>query len=856
MGDGVVTESPHCAPDGEAPLSSENEISALRVHLAELEREKDERTHLAEQLRLEELRFEALFTLSQMAYASLEDVTEFALEQGVVLTRSTIGYLAFLNEDESILTMHAWSKAAMSECSIQNKPMKYNVGETGLWGEAVRKRRPIITNEYDMDAPLCKGYPEGHVKVLRHMNVPIFDGDHIVIVAGVGNKEDPYEEGDARQLMALMNGTWGLIQRQRMEKELRTSEQRYRLLVETMSDGLGSQSTDGVLTYVNRKLAEMLGYAREEGVGQPTIRFVHPDDIPKYRRQLAIHREGVWESYELAWVAKDGHKVHTVTSPMPIVNPDGTYREIFAVITDISKLKEAEQALRESEVRFRQILENSSDLIYKRSLVDGAYEYISPSIVSLTGFTEQEAMAMGLAGVRERVHPNDIARVMENDKACIEKGPGQPETPSIEYRFMHRDGEYRWFGEAITILYDADSQPVSRIGTIRDVTQRKQSEAALLAASRMEATATLAGGIAHDFNNLMVGVLGNAELIQIRMPERPDLKRMLGHITASAQQAGKLAQQMLAFARGGKYQPASMNLNEIVNDTLQLEKHSFPPRIRLFCDAKPDLWSIMADPVQMSQVIMNLSLNAVEAIEGNGRVSISTKNIEIDKDFAALHPGLQAGHYVYLCVEDTGKGMPPEVRARVFEPFYTTKFQGRGLGLAAVYGIVKNHQGHISVYSQEGVGTSFKIYLPAADVALPAARPQQLRETLCAGTETVLLIDDEEIVQCVTAQILEELGYRVILARNGLEAVEIAKTFDGDIHLALLDMGMPIMGGAQTFPLLIQARPKLKVVICSGYELDPAAQDLLDAGASAFIQKPFRAQTLANALREAIESSR
>jgi len=365
----------------------------------------------------------------------------------------------------------------------------------------------------------------------------------------------------------------------------------------------------------------------------------------------------------------------------------------------------------------------------------------------------------------------------------------------------------------------------------------------------MEATTTLAGGVAHDFNNLMVAVLGNAELLRMQFFGSREALEMIDSIAQAAQRAGDLAQQMLAFARGGKYELRVLNLNDVVKQTLQLQSRAFPPRVVIEKDVEPELWNIEADPAQMSQIIMNLCINAVEAIEGNGSITITTRNTQIEPD--EHYHGVRPGRYVYLSVQDTGRGMSPEIKSHVFEPFYTTKFQGRGLGLAAVYGIVMNHGGDILIYSEPGRGTTFKVYLPATTAAI--RRVTEPKTENLTGTETVMIIDDEDAVIDVTRRILERLGYSVLVARNGREAIEIAQEFAGDIHVALLDMGMPVMGGTETFPLLRECRPKIRVLICSGYELDAASQALLDAGANGFVQKPFQLRTLGMQIRHALD---
>jgi signal transduction histidine kinase len=387
---------------------------------------------------------------------------------------------------------------------------------------------------------------------------------------------------------------------------------------------------------------------------------------------------------------------------------------------------------------------------------------------------------------------------------------------------------------------------------IRDVTERRKAQAVLQAAARLEATTTLAGGIAHQFNNLMFAIIGNAELLQLELADRPEATEGLVNISQAAVRASELAQQLLAFAHGGKYQPVNVDLKDIIQETLRLHERAFPTRIQVEHHWESDLWNIEADPSQMSQMLMSLCTNAVEAIQDRGLVKLITSNLVVGEGGAGTPPDLTPGRYVCLTVEDTGCGMSAEVQARMFEPFFSTKSLGRGLGLAAVYGIVKNHGGHLSIVSQQGQGTSVQIYLPATEVV--AKKPPQPEIAIPTGSETILVIDDDEMVLSVTRQLLERLGYQTLMARNGKEAVDIARTYAGTINLALLDMSMPIMNGSEAYPRLMQARPEMKVILCSGYDLDTTAQALLNAGASAFLNKPCRLEVLASEIRKALDA--
>ena len=389
---------------------------------------------------------------------------------------------------------------------------------------------------------------------------------------------------------------------------------------------------------------------------------------------------------------------------------------------------------------------------------------------------------------------------------------------------------------------------------IRDITGRKRAEEIAIRPRVWKWRPPFAGGVAHRVNNLMMSVLGYAELLKADLSGQSRLLEMLDTIARSAQETSNLAQQMLAFARGGGYQPRIISLNDTINEMLQLwlAHRTMPADIRLLRHLAPDLWHVGADAAQMGQILVNLLSNALEAMVDSGRITVSTRNIMMTEPSRSL----RLGPYICLAVQDTGSGMSEGVRSKAFEPFFSTKFQGRGLGLPAVYGIVQNHNGggrHPQQARARHYGDGVLARTPAARAG--KARPlPRAPEVVATGAETILVIEDDETVRQMTQRILKRLGYQVLTARGGTEAVELAQHQDGRIHLALLDMEMPVMNGSRTYPLLTQARPGLKVIVYSGHELDVSIQALLDAGARAFINKPSDLKTLAGEVRRVLDS--
>jgi signal transduction histidine kinase/ActR/RegA family two-component response regulator len=394
-----------------------------------------------------------------------------------------------------------------------------------------------------------------------------------------------------------------------------------------------------------------------------------------------------------------------------------------------------------------------------------------------------------------------------------------------------------------------------RIEHYKDITELKRAETALLSASRIEATATLAGGVAHDFNNLMVAVMGNAELLKEDLGDNPTYDAMLGSIIHAADRAGYLATQMLNFARGGGFYPKSINLNETIREVLKFRAMATPAGIVIDFVPNPDLWPIWADPAQIHEVLNNLLNNAIEAIELEGTIRIRLVNEKDETLRDTAGPRVLAGRFVKLTVEDDGVGMDTQTRARVFEPFFTTKFQGRGIGLASAYGIVRTHKGHITVQSEKNKGTSFGIHFPAHETQ-PEKKASGEGGGLQDGRPTILIVDDEGVVVEVTQRILQSKGYHVLTANSGEEGLEICKEHPGAIDLAILDVAMPTMGAIETFPLLKEHRPDTKVLLFSGYEMDTSVKDLLAAGADSFLRKPVRSEVLLNEIARILEVAR
>ena len=518
----------------------------------------------------------------------------------------------------------------------------------------------------------------------------------------------------------------------------------------------------------------------------------------------------------------------------------------------LKQIANGAKALQQSEERFRQMAENIHEVFWmnepkssKMLFVSPAYEHVWQRPVKALYEDPRKWM--------DYIHKDDLEIVTSNWEEQIKGHPTYE-----EFRIILPDGSIRWIANRAYPIMNDKGQVTRVTGVAADITDRKHAleqtlkiEAQLHEVHWMEAIATLAGGIAHEFNNALIGVSGNIELLQMDLPDDEKMNRYVGRMKDSTHRMANLTDQLLAYARGGKYQPKTISLNDFAECTLTLIMHSIDPAIRVETDLPRDVSPIEADLTQMQMVLSAVLNNAAEAIEGEGRIRIITRNEKIKEKIVKTDPDLKPGHYVSLTIQDDGKGMDEETRNRVFEPFFTTKFQGRGMGMAAAYGIIKNHGGAISVHSELGKGTTVRIYLPA--VAAHVEKEKETKTYVAAGTGTILVIEDEDIVIEVIAPMLERLGYSMLVAKTGMEAVEIAKTFKGDIDLAILDIVLPDISGKEVYPLIIEARPNMKVLVCSGYAVDGPPQEILDAGAQDFIQKPFSLKILSEKLKEVLE---
>lgn len=535
-----------------------------------------------------------------------------------------------------------------------------------------------------------------------------------------------------------------------------------------------------------------------------------------------------------------GPSIFTAAEPVP--GPDAVPTE-----SEIAEMRRELARLRQDEAYFRHLTEYSLDLITILD-ADGTIRYESNSIHTVMGWVESDYRGRNAF---EFVHPDDCARVMQ---AFLNALQNHGHTPILSFRFLHKDGSYRVLeGRGNNLLDDPAVRGI--VFNSRDVTEQRRLEEQLLQSQKVQALGQLTGGVAHDFNNILTAIIGYADVAEAKLPPGHGSSGAIAEIRKAGERAAALTRQLLAFSRKQILQPRVFNPGDVVVSMEKMLRRLLGERVELQTVLHEPLHAVKADLHQLEQVVLNLAVNARDAMPEGGCLTIDVSNTVLDETYTSQRMEVKPGQYVVLAVSDTGSGMSAEVKKRIFEPFFTTKGQGKGtgLGLATCHGIVKQSGGHIAVYSEMGVGTTFRVYLPRCEEYASPLPEKPTPSAAPAGHETVLLVEDEPMLRELGTTVLEELGYRVLSAENGCDALRIVNENPGvTIDLLLTDVVMPKMGGRELAQQLRPMHPGAKVIFCSGYTEDAILHSgSLEAGAF-FLQKPYSVAAVAQKVRDVL----
>jgi PAS domain S-box-containing protein len=629
---------------------------------------------------------------------------------------------------------------------------------------------------------------------------------------------------------------------------LAESESRYRALYNRSPVMAHSIDLEGRIVAVSDFWLATLGYQRDEVLGRPATDFLTPESARLARETVlpALMRDGSCTDVEHQMVTHSGQVLDALLSAISEKDADGKVTQSLAILTDVTERKRIARQLQHSQERVEQFVQTTNDVLWDWEL-DTQEIWWAPTLRNLVGFEPHEFQ--GDSWTRA-LHPEDRERVWTGLREAI---TGTGRAWSEEYRLRKRDGEFCHLLDRATILRDQAGRAVRMVGAMMDVSERKEAEQALRhsedqlrQAMKMEAVGRLAGGVAHDFNNLLTAVLGHTDLALSQVDPSNAFHEDLQEIKQAALRAAALTQQLLAFSRKQVLERRVVDLNQIVAGITRMLDRTIGEDIELVTDLAPELGRVHADAIQLEQVLLNLAVNARDAMPEGGRLTLETMNVQSE-----------SGPVVRIRVADTGVGMTPEVLAHIFEPFFTTKELGKGtgLGLATVYGIVKQSGGHISVSSSRGHGTTFLIDFPRSpdeprgEIVVPAL------ERRSGGTETILLVEDEATVRTLARRVLEQRGYRVLEAQHPEQALSVSRGFGEQIDLLLTDVVMPGMSGPKLAELLVTERRSMSVVYMSGYAATSVEQRLLLDDSVPFIQKPFTPDILARRVREVLDAA-
>ncbi len=655
---------------------------------------------------------------------------------------------------------------------------------------------------------------------------------------------------DKDRMIGFFGVARDITDRKMTEEKLRKSEERFRLAFRTSPDAISITTLNkGIYIDINRGFTTITGFTHKEIIGKSSIGKLWVSVVDRNRMAAALKSHKYIDNLEAKFRMKDG-TIKTGLMSARIMDLDGE-QCVLSITRDITDLNQIRDALRESEKRYELATSAGNVGVWDWNIVTGEI-YIDPHLKSILGYKDHE-ISNRLEEWKKLDYPDDQSNVLA---AVNEHLSGKSRIYQIAHRMVHKNGEIRWFLARGNALRDIYGSAYRMVGTETDITENKNLEEQLMQAQKMEAVGRLAGGIAHDFNNLLTVINGYSELLTSRLRKDDPIYREASQIRNAGERAARLTNQLLAFSRRQILQPKVFDINELLREMEKMLGRLIGEDIELVTLFPENVCLIKADPNQIDQVIMNMAVNARDAMPDGGKLIIETQNIEIDNDYMEQRRMVEPGLYVRLSLSDTGTGMDKQTQAHIFEPFFTTKEQGKGtgLGLATVYGIIKQSGGYIWVYSEPDQGTTFKIYLPRIDHEMPVGERKEISHGDVAGTETILVVEDEEDVRNLIVTALHKYGYKVLEAAHGGSALLTCERYSDTIDLLLTDVVMPQMNGKELVERLKPLHPEMNVIYMSGYtDLAAINHELLEDG-EFFIQKPFSPVSLIKKIRQKLDS--
>lgn len=777
---------------------------------------------------------------------TLDELLQKTLDEVGVLTGSPVGFYHFVESDQLTLSLKAWTTRTIREfCKAEQKDLHYGIDKAGVWADCIKEKKPVIHNDY-ASLPHKKGFPAGHAPVIRELVIPVLRDDKIVAVLGMGNKPTDYTEKDVEAVSYLADVAWELIEHKKAQELLAESEALNRNLVEHLPHRIFVKDRNSVYLFCNSNFGHDLGISAEQIKGKDDYAFFSSELAGKYRADdeevMSSGKNKITvEEHEIS-----GEKRWVETIKVPHLDAKGKVIGVIGIFEDITERMFAEEELRESKANYENFfMEDPTGNL--SSTPEGNILACNPAFIRIFGFSSvEEALQTNITTLYR--NPNDrrvLLSKLQQDKIVENWGVDM----------VRKDGKLIHVVMNLVGRFDNDGN-LSKIQVyLFDDTKRRQLEDQLIQSQKLESLGTLASGIAHDFNNILGIMMGQTYMLGCDLNDHGKLKQQIETIDNAIGRGATLVQQLLAFARKTEPVLKTVKINDIINEIMQLLSEIFPKTIVISAELQNDLPSITADASQIHQVLLNLFINARDAMPMGGSLSIFTKTVSGDA-LSQCHK--DAGGRKFVCIEviDTGTGMNETVRQKIFDPFFTTKDigKGTGLGLALAYGIVAKHRGFIDVESESGKGTKFSIYFPVGDNELEILEPvRKIGEDMPGGTETILVIEDEGMLRQLMEIALVSKGYRVLMAEDGEKGVETYLSHQKEIDLVITDLGLPKLGGEEVFMSIMALDPDARIIIASGYIDVNVKSELSKAGAKYYLQKPYRLEEVFSCVRAAID---
>jgi two-component system, cell cycle sensor histidine kinase and response regulator CckA len=655
---------------------------------------------------------------------------------------------------------------------------------------------------------------------------------------------------------AFVAFAYDVTEQKQVAESLRRSEIRFRSVIEGFNDVILITDNYQFIRYANAALMRLLGYKISDVLGKPLKAFLHPDEELSVAEKLSalLQTIGSVQTIEHRMRCTDHHWEIVESTGQSLLDPLG-HPVLILHIRSISAQKKAEETLRHSEERYRRVVEDQIDLLCRYD-ANFNITFANPAYCASFDKSAEEILGMNFL---ERIPETERQQAIAHVKALNASNP----MAISEHQSVLPGGTVRWFQWTDRVLLDDAGNIVEYQGVGRDITDQKRLQEELRLtqeqfrqAQKMEAVGRLAGGVAHDFNNLLTVIIGYTDLMLEDLEADTPLHQEVEEIRKVAERATGLTRQLLALSRRQVLEPQLVDLNKVISDTEKMLGRLIGEDIKLTTVQGAGPLKVFADLNQLEQVILNLAVNSRDAMPKGGELILETASVQLDEEYCRLHPEVKPGPYIMLAVSDTGHGMTEEVRSHIFEPFFTTKEKGKGtgLGLSTVYGIVRQSGGHLWVYSEAGIGTTFKLYLPIAaqeNIILVAEKPVVQLKT--EGHETILLVEDDKVLRDLISRVLRKKGYEVLVASNPEEALELEKGYDKPIHLMLTDMIMPGMDGYQLSKLVLAHRPEIKLLFASGYTENMFFDENNTGAEFNYLQKPFSSTTLTQKVRSILD---